>query len=75
MPRKPMPDIPRDEAVGLYRDGRSMAALGRRYGVSAMWLAARFREWGEPVRGRREAQRVRMGMSPEAYRRHVDLPP
>ncbi|MEO3755540.1 hypothetical protein [Streptomyces sp. B6B3] len=75
MPRKTMPTVPRDEAVALYREGRSMAALARRYGVSAGWLAARFREWGEPVRGRRAAQRTRRGMSLAEWRRRADLPP
>ncbi|MEO3756565.1 hypothetical protein [Streptomyces sp. B6B3] len=43
VPRTSMPDIPRDEALRRYREGRSMASLARRYGVSANWLAARFR--------------------------------
>ncbi len=50
VPRKQMPGIPREQAVALYRSGRPMAALAHRYDVSAEWLAARFREWGEPVR-------------------------
>lgn len=75
MPRKPMPDVSRDQAVALYRGGQSMAALARRYGVSAEWLAGRFRQWGEPVRGRRAAQRVRRGRTLAAYRRSVGLPP
>ncbi len=70
-----MPDIPREQAIALYRDGQSMAALGRRYGVSAGWLAERFREWGEPVRGRRAAQRVRMGQTLAEWRQRVGLPP
>ncbi|MEO3751937.1 hypothetical protein [Streptomyces sp. B6B3] len=75
MPRKQMPDVPRDQALALYRDGRPMTALARRYGVSAMWLAARFREWGEPVRGHAEAHRARRGMTRAEWRRRVDGPP
>ncbi|MEO3749212.1 hypothetical protein [Streptomyces sp. B6B3] len=75
MPRKRMPDIPRDEAVRLYRTGRSMASLARRYGVSAMWLAARFREWNEPVRGHAEAQRARRHTPLTARRHPADAPP
>ncbi len=70
-----MPEIPREQAVRLYRSGQSMAALARRYGVSAGWLAGRFREWGEPVRDLRAAQRVRMGQTLAAYRRRMGLPP
>lgn len=75
MPRKPMPTIPREEALRLYRDGRSMASLARRYGVSAGWLTARFREWGEPLRGRAAAQQFRRGMTHEEWRALTDGPP
>ncbi|MEO3750088.1 hypothetical protein [Streptomyces sp. B6B3] len=68
MPRKRMPEIPRDEALARYRDGQPMASLARRYGVSAGWLTARFREWDEPLRGRAEAQRARRGMTPTEWR-------
>ncbi|MEO3756403.1 hypothetical protein [Streptomyces sp. B6B3] len=36
-------------------------------------VADRFREWGEPVRGRRAVPRVRMGRTLAAYRRSVNL--
>ncbi len=75
MPRKPMPDLPQTDALHLYRDGRSMASLARKYGVSASWLAARFQEWGEPVRGHAAAQRTRKGMSLAVWRQRAELPP
>ncbi|MEO3755008.1 hypothetical protein [Streptomyces sp. B6B3] len=75
MPRKQMPAIARDEAVALYRGGRSMSSLARKYGVSAGRLTRRFREWGEPVRDHAAAQRARRGMTLAEWRRRVDLPP
>ncbi len=39
MPRKQMPEIPKTEAIALYQEGRPMASLARRYGVSAEWLS------------------------------------
>ena len=75
MPRKQMPQLPRDEAVRLYRSGQPMLSLARRYGVSPSWLTARFREWGEPVRGHAEAQRARRGVPLAEWRRRVGLPP
>ncbi|MEO3754488.1 hypothetical protein [Streptomyces sp. B6B3] len=68
MPRKPMPEIPREDAVARYRDKQPMASLARRYGVSAGWLTERFREWGEPIRGHAEAHRERRGLSPTEWR-------
>ncbi len=70
-----MPEIPRDEAIKLYRSGQSMAALARRYGVSSGWLAGQFREWNEPVRGHAAAQRARKGVPLATYRRGAGLPP
>ena len=59
MPRRTMPEIPRDEAIRLYASGWPVTALARRYGVSATYLTARFRRWRVPLRGRAEAARLR----------------
>jgi hypothetical protein len=72
MPQKRMPEIPKDDAITRYRRGQSMASLARMYGVSSMWLADRFREWGEPVRDRTQAGAARRGMTIEQWRERTE---
>ncbi|WP_326599139.1 hypothetical protein [Streptomyces sp. NBC_01803] len=60
MPTRRMPAIPRNEATRLYLDQKiSVNALARDYGVSAPYLTKLFKEWQVPLRGRKEAARLR----------------
>ncbi|MFE7131285.1 hypothetical protein ACFVIM_10530 [Streptomyces sp. NPDC057638] len=49
----------RESVSARYRDGETLTALAREFGVSDAWLRQRLAAWGVPVRGVREARLLR----------------